>query len=49
MKFHFINQSQNSNSVLQRIKEDTAKIIQTWAGSEDSRRLRHPDFETIGP
>jgi len=28
--------------------KDKAVPLQTWTGPEDSRRLRFPDFKTIG-
>jgi len=31
-----------------RVKNGKAIPLQTWTGPEDSKRLRLPDFKTIG-
>jgi len=41
----YLNLSRNMDSKRQKVK---AIPLQAWTGPEDSRRLRLPDFKTIG-
>jgi hypothetical protein len=45
MDFHFLGETHNSS--VSSVK-DKAIPLQVWTGLEGSRRLRFPNFKTIG-
>jgi len=50
--FHTLTQTQDSDLILPHIQcvkgKGKAIPLQAWTGPEGSRRLRLPDFKTIG-
>jgi hypothetical protein len=45
---HTLTSSVFWHARLQNIGKGKAILLQAWTGPEDSRRLRLPDFKTIG-